>query len=359
MDLYQSTPREWQEDLRQLRVRLLQALGFMMGVTGVGTVGFHTIDPSAGWVRAFYMTAITLTTVGYGHEVAIDSDGARIFTSVLILVGMGGVLYFVSTATALVVEGQLGHLFRRRRMEKELADLTDHLIVCGSGRTAIYTVQELTSVRRPVVMIAESGEDAERFREEVPGIPVVVGDPAEDDILRLAGVERASGLVAATDNDKENLVVALSARQLNPHIRIVSRVLDVESEAKLRRVGADAVVSPNFIGGLRLASELIRPTVVTFLDGMLRDQDLNLRIDEIRVPEGSPAVGRALNEVGLDRVPNALLLAVRSPDGSWRYNPVRTETVEPGAVLVFLGSPDDARSLCAELEGEMIAMPTA
>jgi voltage-gated potassium channel len=358
VDVYEPSAQDWERDLRDLRVRLLGALGFMVAVTLMGTVGFKIIDPSAGWVRAFFMTAITLTTVGYGHEVQLETDGARIFTAILILVGMGGVLYFVSTTTAFVLEGHLGHVFRRRRMEKELARMSGHLIVCGSGSTALYTAKELTSVRRPVVLVVERSTDATRAQHELPDVPVVVGDPAHDDILVMAGIQRASGLVACTDSDKENLVVTLTARQLNPKIRIVTRVMDVQAEAKLRKVGADAVVSPNFIGGLRLASELIRPTVVTFLDTMLRDRDLNLRIDEIRLPAGSPAIGRPLNQIGLEKVPNALLLAIRGADGVWQYNPPRSGAVAEDMVLIFLGSPEDSRALCAQLQGVMIAQPT-
>lgn len=358
MDVYEPSAQDWERDLRDLRVRLLGALGFMVAVTMVGTFGFMVIDPSAGVVRAFFMTAITLTTVGYGHEVALETDGARIFTAILILVGMGGVLYFVSTATAFVLEGQLGHVFRRRRMEKELARMNGHLIVCGSGSTAIYTAKELTSVRRPVVVILERPEGAAHARNELPDVPILVGDPANDDILLTAGVKRATGIVACTDSDKENLVVTLTARQLNPKIRIVTRIMDVQGEAKLRKVGADAVVSPNFIGGLRLASELIRPTVVTFLDTMLRDRDLNLRIEEIRLPAGSPAIGKALNQIGLEKVPHALLLAVRGADGAWQYNPPRSQTVAEDVVLIFLGSPTDSRALCEQLQGVMISLPT-
>lgn len=358
MDVYEPSAQDWERDLRDLRVRLLGALAFMVAVTLVGTVGFKVIDPSAGWIRAFFMTAITLTTVGYGHEVALETDASRIFTAVLILVGMGGVLYFVSTATAFVLEGQLGHVFRRRRMEKELARLQGHLIVCGSGSTAIYTAKELTSVRRAVVLVVDRPEEAGHARAELPGVPILVGDPAHDDILLLAGVQRASGIVACTDSDKENLVVTLTARQLNPGIRIVTRVTDVQGEPKLRKVGADAVVSPNFIGGLRLASEMIRPTVVTFLDTMLRDRDLNLRIDEVRLPPGSPAIGKALNQIGLEKVPQALLLAVRGADGEWEYNPARSKVVTEDAVLIFLGSPDDSRALCEQLQGVMISLPT-
>lgn len=173
MDVYEPTAQDWERDLNVLKVRLLWALAFMIGVTVVGTVGFHVIDPGAGWVRSFFMTAITLTTVGFGHEVAIDSSGALIFTALLILVGMGGVLYFVSTATAFVIEGELGHVFRRRRMEKELARLSGHLIVCGSGQTAIYTARELASVRRPVVLVMDKREEVEHARRDLEGVPIL------------------------------------------------------------------------------------------------------------------------------------------------------------------------------------------
>jgi voltage-gated potassium channel len=357
VDAYEPTAQDWEQDLKELRVRLLGALVFMVGVTLVGTVGFKIIDPGAGWVRSFFMTAITLTTVGYGHEVDLDSSGAMVFTAMLILVGMGGVLYFVSTATAFVLEGQLGHVFKRRRMEKELARLNGHLIVCGSGQTALYAAKELVSVQRTVALIVERAEDTGDARRELPDIPILVGDPTQDEILLAAGVKRATGIIACTETDKENLVVTLTARQLNPDIRIVTRVGAVAGDPKLRKVGADAVVSPDFIGGMRMASELIRPTVVTFLDTMLRDRDLNLRIDEMRIPEGSPAVGTALNRLGLEKVPGALLLAVRDAQGDWTYNPPRDRRVDADVVLIFLGSPEDSRALCEQLGGVMISLP--
>ena len=357
LDYFDPSAREWEEDLREIRGRLLGAGALLLGVTAIGTFGFKLIDPSAGWVRAFFMTAITLTTVGYGEEVPVDTDAARIFTAVLILVGMGGVLYFVSTGTAFILEGQLGHVFRRRRMQRDLTELTDHIIVCGSGRAALYAARELASVQRSVVLIVPTPEAAARANAELDDIPVVVGNPTEDEILRTAGVERAAGLIACTDSDNENVVVTLAARQVNPHVRIVSQIEDVEHETKIKKVGADSVVSPDFIGGLRMASELIRPTVVSFLDTMLRDRDLNLRIEEIRIPEGARAVGKRLNELGLDKLPGILLVATRSDGGAWEYNPLRTESVAAGMVLVFLGSPDESRQLCDQLGGEMIASP--
>jgi voltage-gated potassium channel len=357
VDFYEPSARESEEDLRELRARMMAGLAFLMVVTAVGTIGFKVIDPSGDWVRAFFMTAITLTTVGYGEVVPLETDGARIFAAMLIFAGMGAVLYFVSTGTAFVLEGQLGHVFRRRRMEKELATLDRHLLVCGSGQTAIYTAQELVSVKRPVVMIVDRPERVGAIRAVLEGVPILVGDPSEDDILSAAGVERAAGLIACTDSDKENLVIVLTARQLNPDIRIISRVLDLDSEDKIRKVGADSIVSPNFIGGLRMASELIRPTVVDFLDAMLRHQDLNLRIDEVGIPHDSRSVGLPLNELGLEQTPHALLIATRTEDGTWEYNPARSSCVTAGMILIFLCSPEDSRALCERLGGEMIVLP--
>lgn len=330
-----------------------------MVVLLVGVVGYRMIDPGAGVVDALYMTVITLTTVGFGEIIDLSgSPGGRIFTVVLILVGMGGALYFVSTATAFVLEGHLGNVFRRRRMEKIIARLSDHLIVCGSAGTATYTAGELVSVQREVVVICEDPDAAEDLRQKFPDTPIIIGDPASDEVLLEAGIERAAGLVACTDNDKENLVVTLSARQLNPTVRIVARVSDVESEQKIRKVGADAVVSPDFIGGLRLASELIRPTVVSFLDIMLRDKDLNLRVDEVRIPEGCGSVGTKLHELDLGEGSDALLLALREPDGSWSYNPDDERSLEADHVLVLLGSPEDVLAACDAVGGEMVSKPT-
>lgn len=184
MDFYEPTAKQWEDDLKDLRVRLVVAGLFLVSITNVGTLGFRLIDPAAGCVRAFFMTAITLTTVGYAHDVALDSSAALIFTAVLILIGMGGALYFVSTATAFVVEGQLGQVFRRRRMERDLAMICDHLIVCGSGSTAVYTACELLAVKRRVIFVTADKAAAAEARLSLGDAPIILGDPTDDDILR-------------------------------------------------------------------------------------------------------------------------------------------------------------------------------
>jgi voltage-gated potassium channel len=355
VDYYEPIAKQFESDMLDLRGRLLGALSLIIAVTIVGIIGFSIIDPNAGLIRAFYMTAITLTTVGFGEEIAVDTDGARIFTAVLILFGMGATLYFVSTSTAFLLEGQLGNVFRRKKMVRDLAALEGHMIVCGSGSTALYAATELSAVERPVVLVVPVASEANEGHLKLSSVPIVVGDPTDDETLEAAGVTRAHGLIACAHSDNENVVITLTARQLNPKIRIVARLQDVSHEAKVRKVGANAVVSPQHIGGLRLASELIRPTVVTFLDRMLRDRDKNLRIEEVIVSEGAPAAGKAINALGLEDLPGILLLAVRADDGAWQYNPQRTQVVQPGEVLIFLGSPEDSKALRDRLGGQLLA----
>ncbi len=359
MDFYEPSAKELDREMRDMRRRLLGALALILIVTVIGIVGFSIIDPDAGLIRAFYMTAITLTTVGYGEEIAVDTDPARMFTAVLILVGMGVTLYFVSTATAFLLEGQLGHVFRRRKMERDLSNLSGHLIVCGSGQTAVYAASELAAVERAVVLIVTTEEEVEEARERLPDIPIVLGDPTEDDILEAAGIARASGVIACSPSDNQNVVVTLTARQLNPDVRIVSRLSDVDNEIKIRKVGADSVVSPQHIGGLRLASELIRPAVVTFLDTMLRDRDRNLRVDEIRIPPGARSIGKKISEIQLRELPGILLLAIRDERGDWEYNPPRSSVIREGTTMIFLGSPEDSRQMRERLGGTLVANSAA
>lgn len=348
----------WEEDLRQLRRRLTSAAGFLVGLLMVGVIGYWTIDPTASWIDALYMTVISLTTVGYEEVVDLsEHPGGRLFTIALILVGMGGVVYFVSTATAFVLEGALGHVFWRRRMEKEIARLSGHLIVCGYGSTARYAAVELHAMGRSLVLICGDAAAGAQARAELEGVPIVVGDPTTDEALEAAGIRRAAGIIACTESDKDNLIITLTARQLSPRIRIVTQVTDVEQVQKLRNVGADTVVSPSHIGGLRMASELIRPTVVSFLDQMLRDRERNLRIDEVRLGEGAAELGRPVGAIDFRAISNALLLACRTADGRWVYHPAPEFELAAGVTLILMGSPQDVEAVRRHFRAETAAVP--
>ena len=329
-------------DLRILRRRLATGAAFLVILVVVGTVGYRVLAPAASWVDALYMTVITLTTVGYGEVIDLSTSPAgRLFTIALLLSGIGAAGYFFSTATAFILEGQLHNVFWSRRMTREISRLNGHLIICGSDDTASYAVQELISVKRDAVMVVDDPARVDVLRELLPTLPMLAGDPTSDEILSQAGIERASGLLACTRSDKDNLIITLTARQLNPGIRIVSRVEDVHTTGRVRNVGANSTVSPRFIGGLRMVSELIRPTVVTFLDEMLRDREKNLRIEEVAIGAGSRLVGRAIEDVDLRSVSQALLLACRQDGQPWVYNPPPSLPITPGLVLILMGSPDD------------------
>ncbi len=329
-------------EFRQLRRRLLIAAAAFVAVLGVGVAGYRVLQPETSWLDALYMAVITLTTVGYG-EIVDPTAAVRIFTIVLLVAGLGVAAVFASTAAGLLIEGYVAHVFWKRRMQRQAGKLSEHYIVCGGGEAALHAVAELTAVRLPVVVVAEpeGQEELAELRDRVGDVPFIVGDPSDDRLLEAANVDRAVGVLACTDSDKDNLVITLTARQTNPKLRIIAQVSRAEMEEKLLRAGADGVVSPNLIGGLRMASVLIRPNVVTFLDQMLRDREMNLRVGEVTVPQESPLVGTSLGEAEVTKGTRALLLAVRDVTGDWAYNPPPETAIDERATLVLMGTPEE------------------
>lgn len=326
------------DELRGVRMRILGMAGALLAVLAAGTAGYRLIE---GWglFDSLYMTVITLATVGYGETHPLSPAG-RVFTIFLILGGIGVVTYVFSTVTAAIVEGELSQAFRRRGMQKEIDRLSGHYIVCGGGHSGWVICRELMKTGRAFVLVERREEAIAKVNEKLGGFSclAVAGDATEDEILKKAGVERASGIFAALRNDQDNAFVALSAKGLNPKLRVVSRQLELGSREKLLRSGADQVVNPEFIGGLRMASEMIRPAAVGFLDSMIRDRDSVVRFEELSVPEGSPLAGRTAGSVkGADG--NApLLVAVWDPStGKYEINPLASRVLKAGDKLVMIG----------------------
>ena len=334
-------------EFEQLARRLVIAAVAFLLVLLVGVIGYRTLQPDTSWLDALYMAVISLTTVGYG-EIVDPTPAVRIFTIVLLVSGLGVAAVFATTAAGLMIEGYVGHVFWKRRMERQASRLEGHYIVCGSGEAALHAVQELQAVRRGVVVIAEPGggeDSAVELRERLADVPLIVGDPADDRMLESAGLERAKGLLASTESDKDNLVITLTARQANPALRIIAQATRSEMDAKLRRAGADVVVSPSLIGGLRMASVLIRPTVVSFLDQMLRDREKNLRVGEVAVPSGSSIVGRPLEDLTALDGTRALLMALKDEAGDWVYNPPKDTILQGGSTLILMGTPEELETV--------------
>jgi voltage-gated potassium channel len=328
-------------ELIRLRRRLVIALAALLLVTMTGVVGFSIIGRGRyGVVDAAYMTVITLTTVGYGEIIDMAGHpGARLFTMALLLSGVGIVAYTVPALAAFVIEGQLNHVFTRRKMQKAIAGIRDHFIVCGDTPESVHVADELLRTRRPMVFVAPGEAAAQPVRERGADVPVLVGDAGHDAVLLEAGIERAAGVVLAMQSEKDNLIGVLTARRLAPRARIVATSHAPETETKLRAVGADALVTPEHVGGLRLASVLVRPAVVTFLDTMLRQKGGTLRVEEIAVP--SPAEGKTLASLQLDDTPGALLVAIRAAGSDeFHFKPAPGTMLTKDAVLVVIADPD-------------------
>ena len=326
--------------------RFVVSLLLLALVVSVGTVGYRLLL-HAPWLDGLYMTVITLSTVGYGEVVPglAGSVKGRIFTMGLILVGMGLLLYVLSSTTAFFVEGELTNLIRRRKMEKAIARLRDHLIVCGVGSTGQHVVEELLAIKENFVAIDASQAHLDRLLAHREFL-YIHGDATSDEVMIKAGIERARGVLAVLSNDKDNLFVTITARQLNPSVRIVSRGSEHGIRERLVRAGANAVVFPNHIGGLRIAAEMVRPRVVGFLDGMLRPGGETWRIEEVAVAAGSPVVGQTLGSLRIgERLGLPILALVEGEDRHTRYYPSPDMVIHAGASLVVLAEKDHIERL--------------
>lgn len=324
-------------------------MAVLFSLVGAGAAGFYVLGKGRWELsECAYMTVITLSTVGFGelshmHEVS----GARPLTVVLIISGVGTLAYVQGNLTALLVEGVIGQAWRRNRMRKAIDAMDGHVVVCGAGSTGRHVIEELIATATPFVVIDRDQEHLERISTDLMGgkMLYVLGDATDDHALVEANVAKAMGVVAALTHDKDNLFVTLSARSLNATARIVSKVVDDPTAAKMRKAGATSIVSPAMIGGRRMASELIRPQVNEFLDQMLRDKSKNLRIEEAVVPKGSAFAGKALKDTPIRKETRLLVVAMRDMERNFIYNPDPDHVVQEGATLIVMGEAENVSKL--------------
>ena len=312
--------------LRHLRVALLALAVVVLG----GSLGYWALGATP--LDAVYDTVAVITTVGFRESTTIDGT-EKVFTICLILAGVGTALYSLGVVIEVLLEGQLAAIFGRRRMERRIAGMAGHVIVCGWGRVGRVVADQL-SVRGIDFVVVDV--DAER----VSGLafPFIVGDATDDAVLREAGIDRARSLVAVMSNDAANLYVTLSGRSLNPALFIIGRARVVDSEEKILRAGADRVINPQAIGGARIAALLFQPHVSEFLDVVTHDAGLEFRLEEVRLPQGSPLAGTTLGDSHIRARTGALVLALRRPDGSFATNPPPDTVITADQVLIAIGT---------------------
>jgi voltage-gated potassium channel len=311
----------------------------------VGTIGYALIE---GWSLqdSLYMSVITLTAVGF-REVQPLTVLGRYFTMGLLACGITALGLWFALITSLIVELDLANILRRKRSMKEIAELRDHIIICGVGRTGRHLLSELAPATQAYVAIDRDDTRIELAREEDPDLKAITGDATLDHTLELAGINRASALVSCLSADTDNVYVCLSARALNPDMTIVARAYDEESVDKLYRAGANHVVSPNVSGAVQMASFLLRPSVVSFLDVAFRSPEVSLRLEQATVGKQSTLNGRTLREARIREETGLMVIALRKggSHSGFVFNPLADTVLETGDEMIVLGKPDQLRHL--------------
>lgn len=324
-------------DSQQRRIRqIVRTLVLLGAVSLVGTIGYSLLE---GWplLDALYMTVITLTTVGYGEVRELDPPG-QLFTIVLIMTSVGIVAYSASAVAAMLVETEFRTMLWRRRMDKRIRAIRDHYVVCGYGRTGQAACRTLARHRLAYVVVENHPESVSVLKER--GELIVADDAVLDETLHEAGIERARGLVAALGDDASNVYLVLSARQFNPSLQIVSWADSREAETKIRRAGADYVLSPYLLGGARLVQYFVAPHALRFLDLAIQGEYHDFRLDEIRVERGSPLAGHSLKSLRIGREVGVVLIGVARANGEMRFNPPGDFVFQEGDSLIGIGTQE-------------------
>ena len=327
---------------------LLRGLAIIVALVLFGVTGYMVLQ---GWsfLDALYMTVITITTVGYG-EIGELSQSGRVFTIILIFLGIGIMAYFLGLVAQAMVELQVRSILGGRKLGLRIRSLKNHYIICGYGRIGRIISHELKSQNIPLIVV--DNDQNSRPLLESDSIPYIIDDATNEEVLKEAGIERAKGLVAVVSSDADNVFITLTARGMNPKLFIVSRADDEKAERKLLRAGADRVVMPYLIGGQKMAQTIIRPAVTDFLEFTVHDKDIELKLEELNVGQASKLNGVTLVDSGIRQQMNIIIVAIRKADGKMVFNPSSQARIEAGDTLIALGHGNELDRLAQILRGK-------
>jgi voltage-gated potassium channel len=317
--------------------RLRFAIFVLAGTIVFGTVGLHVVE-GMPLFDAFYMTIITISTVGFSEIKPLSLLG-RVLTIFIIVSGITVGAYAIGTLLRMFIEGELSKIFGRRKLEKNISAMKGHFIICGFGRIGSIICRELKEENISFIVIEE--DPSKNTELEAQGYLYINMDATSEEALSKAGIMNAKGIVTAVRSDANNVFITLTAKGLQPDIFVLSRASDVKNEAKLIKAGASRVVSPYLLGGRRMAEVLKRPTVVDFIDVATANRHLGLVIEEARVGEKSSLAGKNLIDSRLRQNYGVIIVAIKKASGRMVFNPVPSETLEVGDVIVVIGKKED------------------
>jgi len=315
------------------------ALIILLAIFIIGTFGFHFIE---GWslLDSFYVCIVTLSTVGYG-DFAPETTAGKFFAVFIIIFGVGMMFYSLVLMAETFIEARLRNLLGRGKLEKTIEKMNNHYIICGGGRIGFLICRELIEGKMPCVVIDNNPEVIQKAQDE--GFICFKGDATQDKILIKAGIKRAKGVVCVLPSDAENLYVILTAKELNQQVYIISRSEEEESEHRLLRAGADRVMSPYTLGGVRMAMAILRPAMLDFIEITTRQQSLELRMEEIAVCKNSPFISKSLEDSGIRKRYGLIIVAVKKDSGKMIFNPMANYIIAEGDRLIAMGEDENVK----------------
>ncbi len=329
--------------------KLIHAIIITFSFIFLATLGYKILYPDVSYLRILFATIITVTTVGFEDVLSVSSNNiSLIYTIFVLLIGLGLVLYCVSVFTAIMIEGYMHSVFAERNSKRRAKKMKGHSIVCGVGTTSFHVVERLYKEGQQFVVIENNQENISKIQKSFKNITLLVGDATTEELLNEANISEAATLVASLSNDRDNLYLTITAKMMNPKIQIIARAIDYNLQDKFKKAGANYVISPNFLGGQRIAARIVNPNIEEFLEVIIKqDADKTINLYHICIPENSELIGKTLKESKISQTTGVNIISY-SPDGNtedYIFNPSAELEIRPKSMLLFIGSIEQKRML--------------